>query len=589
MAEARLQRRLAAILAADVVGYSRLMGADEEGTLAALTVLRTELIEPCIAEHRGRVVKTSGDGLLAEFASVVDAVRCAVAFQEGMAERNADMPEDRRIEFRIGVNLGDVILQDDDVYGDGVNIAARLEGLAEPGGVVVSGKVHDEVRTKLDIDFVDLGAQEVKNIAEPVRVYRWRALNEPRATSVTGEAPKLPDKPSIAVLPFDNMSGDPEQDYFADGVVEDIITGLSRIKWLFVIARNSTFIYKGQAVDVKKAARELGVRYVLEGSVRKAANRVRITGQLIDASTGAHLWADRFDGTLEDIFDLQDQVTTSVLGAIGPVLEHAEIERVKSKPTDNLDAYDDFLHGMASIHKGTKEANGEALKSFNRAIELDPEFASAYGMAAYCYVWRKTNGWMTNPTQETSEASRLARRAVELGGDDAVALCRAGHALGYVVGDLVAGTELVDRGLELNPNLAAGWFASGWMRNYLGEPDQAIEHLARAMRFSPLDPQIAWMQGGTAFAHFIAGQYDEASYWANKALVGRPDYPTALRLAAASDALAGRLEEARNAIERLRQIDPTLRVSNLKDRIPLRRADDLSRYEEGLRKAGLPD
>ena len=385
------------------------------------------------------------------------------------------------------------------------------------------------------------------------------------------------------------MSGDPEQEYFADGMVEDVITALSRIRWLFVIARNSSFVYKGRAVDVKQVGRELGVRYVLEGGVRKAANRLRITAQLIDASTGAHLWADRFEGTLEDIFDLQDQVTASVVGAIAPKLEQAEIERAKHKPTDSLDAYDYYLRGIASFHRRTREDNNEALQLFNNAIELDPDFSSAYGMAAYCYVWRKTNGWMTDRIRETSEASRLAWRAVELGSDDAVALCRAGYALGYVVGDLDRGVALIDRALVLNPNLAEGWHASGWIRDYLGEPDLAIEHLAHAMRLSPLDMQTARLQAGTAFAHFLAGRYDEASSWAQRALQVRPSYPTAIRLAAASSALAGRPQEARQAIERLRQVDPTLRVSNLKDRLPLRRPDDLARYAEGLRKAGLPE
>jgi TolB-like protein len=399
----------------------------------------------------------------------------------------------------------------------------------------------------------------------------------------------LPDKPSIAVLPFQNLSGDPEQEYFADGVVEDITMALSRMRWLFVIARNSSFTYKGRSVDVKQVGRELGVRYILEGSVRKVANRVRIAGQLIEALSGAHLWADRFDGTLDDIFDLQDHVTASVVGAIAPKLEQAEIERAKRKPTERLDAYHLFLRGMAVVHQGTNEANSEARQLFNQAIELDPDFASAYGMAAYCSVWRKTNGWMTDTLREIAETERLARRAIELGTDDAVALARGGHALAYVVGDLDGGAALIDRALVLNPNLAMAWYASGWVRDYLGEPDRAIEHLARAMRLSPLDPETIRMQAGIAFAHFLSGRYDEASSWALRALRERPTYLTAIRMAAASSALAGRLEEARQAMEHLRQIDPALRVSNLKDRIPLRRPEDLARYEEGLRKAGLPE
>ncbi len=387
----RVERKLAAVLAADVAGYSRLMGADEEGTLARLKAHRAEVIDPKIAEHRGRVVKTTGDGILIEFSSVVDAVRCATEVQRAMAERNAEIPDVKRIEFRVGINLGDIIIDGSDIHGDGVNIAARLEGIANPGTTYISDSSYQQVRDKLAIDFEDMGEHQLKNIARPVRVYRVQLGGTPANESPTLA---LPDKPSIAVLPFQNMSGDPEQEYFADGIVEEIITALSRMRWLFVIARNSSFVYKAKAIDVKQVGRELGVRYVLEGSVRKAANRVRITGQLVDTTKGAHLWADRFDGGLDDIFDLQDQVTASVVGAIAPTLEKAEIERAKRKPTESLDAYDYYLRGMANVHLWTKEANSEALRLFYKAIELDPDFASAYGMAAWCYAWRKWNGWM---------------------------------------------------------------------------------------------------------------------------------------------------------------------------------------------------
>jgi TolB-like protein len=400
---------------------------------------------------------------------------------------------------------------------------------------------------------------------------------------------ELPDKPSIAVLPFQNLSGDPEQEYFADGIVEDIITALSRMRWLFVIARNSSFTYKGRTVDVKQVGHELGVRYVVEGGVRRAADRVRITTQLIDATVGIQIWADRFDGTLDDIFGLQDRIAVSVVGAIAPRLEQAEIERAKRKPTESLDAYDNFLRGMARVHQGTNGSISEALRLFRRSMEIDPEFASAHGLAAYCYVWRKTNGWMIDVAQETAETSQLAWRAIELGSDDAIALCRAGHALGYVIGDLDAGAALIDRALALNPNLAAAWYASGWVRDYLGEADTAIEHLARAMRLSPLDPETGRMQAGTAFAHLLAGRFTEASKWAQKALRDRPGYLTALRLAAASSALAGHPEDARLVRKRLCQLDPTLRVSNIGDRIPLRRSEHLAIYVEGLRKAGLSE
>ena len=584
MAEARVERRLAAILAADVAGYSRLMGADEEATLAALKACRRELIDPKIAEYRGRIVKTTGDGALVEFPSAVDAVRCAIEIQRAMAARNTAIPEDRRIEFRIGINVGDIIIDEGDIYGDGVNIAARVESLASPGEICLSDNAYQQIKGKLAFDVSDLGEQHLKNIAQPVRVYGVRLGGTPERPALV-----VPDKPSIAVLPFQNMSGDPEQEYFADGMVEDIITGLSRIKWLFVIARNSTFTYKGRAVDVKQVGRELGVRYVLEGSVRKASGRVRVTGQLIDSSTGAHLWADRFESALDDIFDLQDKVTASVVGAIAPQLEQAEMERARRKPTENLDAYDYFLRGMASLYERNKEAITEALRLFYKAIELDPKFASAYGMAAWCYAWRKINGWTDDRTKEIAEAARLARRAAELGPDDAVALSRAAHAIGYCAGDIDAGTTFMDRALMLNPNLAGAWYASGWIRVWRGEPDIAIDHFAQGMRLSPLDPNIIGMQGGTAFAHFIAGRYDEASSWAQKGLWQQANYLTLLIIATASHALAGRLAEAGQALAPLRDLNPALRVSNIKDWAPFNRPEDLARLEDGLRKAGLPD
>ena len=399
----------------------------------------------------------------------------------------------------------------------------------------------------------------------------------------------LPDKPSIAILPFANLSNDPEQEYFADGVVEDITVGLSRMRWLLVIARNSSFTYKGRAVDVKRVGRELGVRYVLEGSVRKAVNRVRITAQLIDTSTGAHLWADRFDGGLEDIFELQDRVSNSVVGAIAPKLEQSEIERAKSKPTENLDAYDYLLRGKANVYLWTRESISEALRLFYRAIELDPDFGTAYGMAAWCYTRRKASGWVANSMEETAETARVARRAVELAKDDAVALCTAGFALARVVGDLDDGAVFIDRARDLNPNLAAAWLTSGWVRVYLGEPDVAVSHLMHASRLSPLDPLMFGMHAGMAFAHFFAGRYDEAAAWAEKALREQPTWVPALRTAAASHALAGRQGNAQHAMARMRQLAPEIRLSNLKGLMPLRRPEDLARFAEGLRKAGLPE
>src|SRR6516162_4982603 len=580
------ERRLAAILAADIAGYSRLVGADETGTLARFNAHVRELIHPRIKEHRGRIIRTMGDSVLVEFASVVEALQCAVEVQHGMHERNGDLPRDERMEFRVGINVGDIIIEGGDIFGDGVNVAARLESIAEPGGICVSDDAYRQVRDKLKIVFDDTGEQQLKNIARPVRVYRAR-LDQGIARSAPALA--LPDRPSIAVLPFQNMSGDPEQEYFADGMVEDIITDLSRFRNLFVIARNSSFTYKGRAVAVRQVGLELGVRYVLEGSVRKAANRLRITGQLIDASTGVHLWAERFDGGLEDVFELQDQVAARVVGEIAPKLEQAEIERAKRKPTQNLDAYDNFLRGLANVHQWTRAANDEALRLFYKAIELDHRFASAYGMAAWCYIWRKLNGWVIDGAQESSEGARLARHAVELGKDDAVALSRGGHALVWFVRDLDNGAAYVDRALILNPNLAAAWNLSGWVRAYRGELDLAIDHHARAMRLSPLDPILYNMQVGTAFVHFLASRYDEACAWANRALNEQPNYPAANRILAASNAFSGRLSEAHEAMTRLRKLDPSLRVSNLNEVFPLRRPDDLAKFAEGLRKAGLPD
>jgi TolB-like protein len=413
------------------------------------------------------------------------------------------------------------------------------------------------------------------------------------ATEATTEQPRpallLPDRPSIAVLPFTNMSGDPEQDYFADGMVEEIITALSRLRGLFVIARNSSFTYKGRAVDVKQVGRELGVRYVLEGSVRKASNRVRITGQLIDASTGTHIWADRFDGVIESIFDLQDQVTASVVGAITPKMEQAEIERAKRKPTENLDAYDYYLQGMARVYEETKDANAEALRLFYKAIELDPRFSPAYGMAAWCYAWRVLMGWMAERAKEVAETARLALKAVDLGKDDAVALSMGGFALALVVGDVEDGAAFIDQALVRNPNLALGWLLSGFVRIFLGEPDVVMEHAARAIRLSPVDPFTFLAYGVVGAAHFFAGRYDAASSWTEKALRERPNWAGAARMAAASHALAGRLDQAHKAMVRLREIDPALRVSDLRRMFPHRRPEDIARYEEGLRKAGLPE
>jgi TolB-like protein len=488
--------------------------------------------------------------------------------------------------------------------GTAVRLGSRaldvLSMLASARGEVVTkdqllarvwpGQVVEENNLQVQISALRKALDEEKSgqsylVTVPGRGYRLIGVAD------TPPGPALPDKPSIAVLPFQNMSDDPQQDYFADGIAEDITTALCHIRWLFVIARDSSFAYKGRAMDVKQVGRELGVRYVLEGGVRKAAQRVRITTQLIDAASGTHLWAEHFDGELEDIFELQDRLTASVVGAISPKLEQAEIERSKRKPTDSLDAYDYFLRGMASAHRVNRDATSEALRLFAKAIELDPDYASPHGVAAFCYVMRKINGWTEDRAHEIAEAARLAWRAAELGKDDAVALAFGGLALGYVSGDLDGAVALIDRSLVLNPNLTAAWYASGTVRAFRGdEPDLAIEHVARAMRLSPLDPFMFSMMGVTAFAHFFAGRYQEATAWAEKAFWERPNILATLRIAAASNAFAGRLEEARTAVARALELDPTMRLSNLKERIgTFRRAQDYEKYAEALRRAGLPD
>jgi len=593
-----MERRLAAIFIADVVGYSRLSHRDEEGTRARFLAHLKEIFEPKIIERRGRLVKTMGDGLLVEFPSIVNALRCAIEVQHIEARKNADLPEEQQLRFRIGINLGDVIAEGDDVHGDGVNTADRLQGLAEPGGIVISGSAYDQVKNKLAIGFDSLGEQRIKNIDEPVRAYRVRPADAGADAAPglwTKDTLPLPDKPSVAVLPFANMSGDADQDYFADGMVEEIITALSRMHWLFVIARNSTFVYKGRSVDVKQIGRELGVRYVLEGSVRKAGNKLRITGQLIDSTTSAHLWADRFDGSVEDVFDLQDRVTASVVAAIAPKLEQAEIERSRRKPTESLDAYDFYLRGLAALHLWTKVSSEEALVHFYRAIELDPRFASAYGMAARCYSVRKVGGWLEDPAKDIVEVDRLARKAAELGRDNAVALATAGIALSFVAGDLERGREFVDRATALDPNMAWAWLFSGWTRVFLGEPEAANEHIARAIRLSPLDPHRSSMFGAMASTYFYVGRYDEALVWAERsARAVRADggFLYIKAMMAASAALAGNAARAREALDVLRREYPDFSISSLAkpgSAFPFRRVQDLERLANGLRKAGVPE
>jgi adenylate cyclase len=561
-------RRLAAIVAADVAGYSRLMGADEEGTLERLRALRRELLDPKIAEHRGRIVKTTGDGLLVEFASVVDAVRCAVAVQQAMPERYADVTAGSRIELRIGINLGDVIVEGDDLYGNGVNIAARIEALADPGGVFVSNTVHDHVRDRLPFVFEDLGEQQVKNIARPVRVYRVREVAAAKSPSAFAPpALPLPDKPSIAVLPFANLSRDPEQEYFADGMVEEIITALSRIRWLFVIARNSSFTYKGQAIDVKQIGRELGVRYVLEGSVRKAGQRVRITAQLIDAPSGVHLWAERFDGLLEDVFELQDKVAISVAGVIEPTLQAAELRRSAERPTSDLTAYDFYLRALPHQFSFATDRNTLVLELLGRAIDRDPCYGPALAVAAFLHAQLDVNGWTDDREANRRTAMDLARRALRAAPDDPEVLAPSAFVLAWFGEDIDVALGLVDRCLDLNPSFARGWYWSAVLRLFAGKPDLAIKHFEASLRLSPRDRFGAPLTG-IGIALFFGRRFDDAAAKLLASLEQVPSLALTHQFLASCYAHMGRLDEARDVVKRLRAITTVVVPSGSQFRNP---------------------
>jgi adenylate cyclase len=575
-------RRLAAILAADVAGYSRLMGVDEEGTLERLKALRRQLLDPKIAEHKGRIVKTTGDGLLVEFASVVDAVRCAVAVQQAMPERNVGVAADSCIEFRIGVHLGDVIVEEDDIHGDGVNVAARLEALAEPGGICISDDAFRQVRGKIEAEFADIGEQSLKNIARPLRVYRIgpSAATEQPATLPT--ALPLPDKPSIAVLPFQNISGDPEQEYFADGMVEEIITALSRIRWLFVIARNSTFTYKGQAVDVKQVGRELGVRYVLEGSVRRAGERLRIAAVLIDAVTGAHLWADRFDGSLQDIFDLQDEVAHSIAGVIEPTLQIAEIRHSAERPTNDLTAYDLYLRARSVASTYEREHLAQALDLLEQAIAREPRYGLALAVAATYRVDLENYDWTDDREEEANRraAVDLAREALSVAADDPGVLGRAAMVLGRFGEDIDAALALIDRALVLNPSFAFGWYWSGWLRLFAGRADLAIQHFETSMRLNPRGHR-GFHLAGVGMAHFVNHRFEEAVALLRVSLEEVPAFAPTYRTLAACCAHMGRLDEAQTILKRLTALTPVV----LPTANPLRDPKHIDLFVSGLRLA----
>jgi len=594
------QRKLAAIFAADVVGFSRLTGVDEERTLARLRALRSDLIDPAIEVHRGRVVKRTGDGVLAEFRSVVDAVRCAIEMQESMIERNAGLPAERRIEFRIGVHLGDVVEESDgDLMGDGVNIAARLEGIAEPGAVCLSEDAYRQVRNKFGLTIEDLGETNLKNIAEPIRIYSLRTgtvsaamqppLADANAATPHTTSPTLPDKPSIAVLPFTNMSGDSEQEYFVDGMVEDIITTLSRFNQLFVIARNSSFVYKGRAVDVKQVGTELGVRYVLEGSVRKAGNRVRITGQLIDAATGTHLWADRFDGELEDVFDLQDRITASVVGAIEPTVRKAEIERSRRKPADNLGAYDLYLQALPHIYAIRPDDNLRALDLLNRSIELDENYAPALAHAAWCLVQRITRHWASYGDDDLATAILLARRALAAGTDDATSVVLGGFVLVMLKQDYATGLEAVRRSVELNPGSGFVNAMAGCALIFGDDPEAGLVYLERAMVLGPLDPSFFSHLTVAGYGHLFSGRPDLAAELAERSLALNSEWDSTYWVLITSYVQLGRLQEAQSTASKLLALLPEATIAGYQKSLPIRNPASLEAVLEGLRQAGLPE
>ncbi len=590
MSEGRVQRRLAAILAADVVGYSRLMGANETGTFDALKRLRTSVIDTAIDEHDGRIVKLMGDGILAEFASVVDAVECAAVIQAHIGNEKPTVIDGGDILLRIGINLGDVIIDGDDIYGDGVNIAARLEALAEPSGICMSASAYEQVRDKLDLHFEDLGAQNFKNISRPVQAYGVTLKpGDISSTAPVTTQPALPDRSSIAVLPFDNMSGDPEQDYFADGVVEEIITSLSQLDQLFVISRNSSFAYKGQSVDVRRAAAELGVRYVLEGSVRKAGNRLRITGQLNEGATGTHLWADRFDGLTEDIFDLQDQITERVIGAIEPTLRKAEIERSRKTRPENLVAYDYFQRALPHLYAMNPDDNSKALTLLQKAIELDPYYAPALAYCAWCYEQRLTREWPTAQPADLDLSITSARRALATGSDDAHAVAAAGFVLMMVGREYDASLDAAERALALNPNTAAVLMFVGMIFNFSGKPDAAKPCFERALRLSPGDSMAFALFLGVAVADLQTGNQSGAVTYARKSIAQNHQWDFNQMVLATALAELGQNDESRQVVKQLRAIAPDATLSLFRKHLPFRETAVIERILTALCAGGLPE
>ena len=594
MTDKRVERRLAAVLAVDIAGYSRLMGADEEGTLANLKALRKALVDPKIVEHRGRIVKTTGDGMLVEFASAVDAARCAIEVQRDMAAQNADVPQHSRIEFRIGIHVGDIIIDDNDIFGDGVNIAARLEGIAEPGGVCISDDAHRQIRGKVDFSYNDLGFQTLKNITEPMRAWRMRlgcdaiSLLPLHPTAAPVQTLALPEKPSIAVLAFENMSGEAEQEYFADGIAEDIITTLSKSRWLFVIARNSSFTYKGHAVDIKQIGRELGVRYVLEGSVRKAGNRLRITGQLVEAATGTHLWAERYDRALEDIFAVQDENTHSIIAAIAPGIMAAEIQRSQGKEADELGQWERLMRAHWHIRRFTREDSREAIRLLDELLRRQPDNALALADLAFSLHFAALFGWTDAPAAARARMSEMARRAVASDEQDAAAhTSLAIHEL--FLGQHDNAIRRLLRAIDLDPNstFARGYLGTAYA--FGGECDSAIHNLQEAMRLSPRDFLMVIWFTVSAWAYLSAAKFEQAADCAKRAIDCNPAFPDAHGTFAAASAHLGHMDDARAGLDEFMRLMPGLTAGDERLIRPFRRPADGERFLDGLHKAGLPE
>lgn len=593
MAGERVERRLAAVMAGDVAGYSRLMGRDEELTLAQLKAFRKTLVDPRIAAHRGRIVKTTGDGMLVEFASAVDAARCGIEIQREMAQQNAEVPSELRIEFRIGIHVGDIIIDDNDIFGDGVNIAARLEGIAKPGGVCISDDAQRQIRGKIDVVFDDIGEQTLKNIAEPMRAWHMRLAGEtaPAIRSnpfpIQVQALALPDKPSIVVLPFDNMSAEPGQDYLADGIVEAITAALSCIRSFFVIARSSAFTYKGRATNAREIGKELGVAYLLEGSVQKAGNRLRIIVQLIETEAGAHVWSSRFDGAIDEFFDLEDRITEQVAGALQPSIRIAEIERSRRKRPQDLGSYDFTMRAMPHVWAFDKVESARALELLEKALAIDPAYPLALSLAGWCHAQRSVYNWAEDIAGSQAMARSLAERAAEISGDDPIILAVLGAVHTFVRNHGTA-RVLLERAVALDANAAWAWSRLGWLENYTDQPQKAIGNFERALRLSPIDPMNFNNYVGLGSAHEVAQEYDEAALFYRRALEERPNANWIYRHLASSLSGGGRIEEAKEALAEMLRYYPDLTVSKFKQAMVFSSAT-LDRVADNLRKLGLPD